>query len=62
VVNNSVSMYGIFEVLKKESGNVFSFDYYISYDVLRGSYGVSLWVVSENGGKGLGVDVIFRII
>jgi hypothetical protein len=58
----SVSMYGVFEVLKKESDNVFSFNYYIPYDAPRVSYDVSLWAVSESGERGPATNVTFRVI
>ena len=58
----SVSMYGVFEVLKKESDTVFSLNYYIPYDAPHGSYDVALWAVSESGEKGPVTNVTFRVI
>ncbi|HOJ11242.1 MAG TPA: hypothetical protein PK733_11695 [Clostridiales bacterium] len=57
----SVAMYGIFEVLKKESDTSFSLNYYIPYDAPYGNYDISIWAVNSGNVKGPVTNLSFRV-
>ena len=57
----SVAMYGILEVLKKESDTLFSLDYSIPYDAPYGNYNIAIWAVNSKNEKGPVTNHNFKV-
>ena len=57
----SVAMYGIFEVLKKESDTLFSLNYYIPYEAPYGNYDIAVWAVNDKNEKGPVTNIGFKV-